>query len=121
MFYHVIFFTFSPEVSADDISQIFCDLGKLQKDIPQIASYHFGSNDSSNINNKNFEHCFIMSFANKEDRYIYQNHPTHQAFISHQLKPILNNFIVFDFEDLNTSFAEVKECYQQMQQQCTSP
>ena len=99
MFFHVILFNFYPEVSSDDIHKVFCDLGELQNEIPQIASYHFGQNDSTNINNKNFEYCFIMGFTSKTNRYIYQNHSAHQAFISKRLKSIIKDFVVFDFDD----------------------
>lgn len=77
---------------------MFEELGNLKQTIPEIQSYQFGSNDSSNINNKNFKYCFIMTFKNKADRYTYQNHPAHQNFILNHIKPIMSDFIVFDFE-----------------------
>ncbi len=104
MYYHTIFFNFSSKLSSSEANSILLELGGLQKQIPQIVSYQFGENDIANINNKIYGHCFIMTFANKEDRYIYQEHPLHQAFIKTRLMPIVEEAVVLDFENLAQSY-----------------
>ncbi|MBA2649371.1 MAG: Dabb family protein [Legionella sp.] len=100
MYYHVILFKFATTLTSDEAYHLFHEIGELQKEISQIVSYHFGANDGANAHNKTFSHCFVMTFANKKDRYLYQNHPLHQAFIKNRLEPLLDDAIVLDFDGL---------------------
>lgn len=107
MFKHTILFKFIPEVTDLDALSLLERIGELKETIPQIKSYHYGKNDDDNMNGAGYTHMFTMDFLSKDERYIYQNHPDHQAFISTILEPTIEDAIVFDFEVLTHS--EVKQ------------
>ena len=68
----------------------------LQKSIPGIVSIEWGTNNSPEGLNKDFSHCFIVTFENEEARTTYLPHPDHQAFVN-LLKPLLEDVFVIDF------------------------
>jgi hypothetical protein len=98
MYKHIILFKFSSSLSERFCLDLLDTLGQLQSAIPQIKGHHYSKNDPDNPHNQHFDYAFVMSFANKRDRYIYQNHASHQAFIQNQLEPVIEDAIVFDLD-----------------------
>ncbi len=68
----------------------------LREKISGILSLEWGENNSPENLNKEFTHCFIVSFESKQARKVYLPHPQHLAFVS-ILKPILEDVFVIDF------------------------
>ncbi|CAG9222957.1 Dabb family protein [Burkholderia vietnamiensis] len=101
MYFHVILFAFAEGVSASQADDALRELGGLRARIPQIRAYHFGRNDADNPHNGCFSHCFVMAFDSRADRYAYQNHPLHLAFIRTRLEPMLADSAVLDFPDMD--------------------
>lgn len=93
---HVVCFEFKKDAKESEIKCVEKEFASLQAKIPGIESLEWGTNNSPENLNKDFTHCFIVTFANPEAREIYLPHPAHQAFVS-KLKPILADAFVIDF------------------------
>jgi len=68
----------------------------LKKQIPQIASFEWGTNVSKEKHDKGFTHCFILTFKSEKDRDAYIEHPDHKAF-GKIVGPVLEDVFVIDF------------------------
>lgn len=93
---HVVSFKFKETATPDQIKQVEDAFRDLKKKIPQIASYHWGTNNSPENLNKGFTHMFILTFKSEADRAVYLPHPDHKKF-GQMLGPVLGDVFVFDF------------------------
>ena len=78
------------------ISAIEKKFPALQESIPGIVSIEWGTNNSPEGLNKDFTHCFIVTFTDEEARSNYLPHLNHQAFVD-ILKPLLDDVFVIDY------------------------
>jgi len=93
---HVVSFKFKPEAKPEQIDAVVAAFRDLQKKIPGIKEFSWGTNVSPEKHDKGFTHCFILSFASDKDRDAYLVHPDHKAF-GKQLGPILADVFVLDY------------------------
>ena len=93
---HVVCFKFNESAKKSEIERVEKEFAALKYKIPGILSLEWGKNNSPENLNKDFTHCFIVSFKNEEARKVYLPHPEHLAFVS-ILKPILKDVFVIDF------------------------
>ena len=93
---HIVCLKFKEEASPEQICEIEKKFPALQKSIPGIISIEWGTNNSPEGLNKDFTHCFIVTFIDEEARSNYLPHPNHQAFVD-ILKPLLDDVFVIDF------------------------
>ncbi|MEK9773799.1 MAG: Dabb family protein [Opitutae bacterium] len=93
---HIVCLKFKNEAPPDQVSEIEKKFPALQQAIPGIVSIEWGTNNSPEGLNKDFSHCFIVTFENEEARTTYLPHPDHQAFVDF-LKPLLEDVFVIDF------------------------
>ena len=93
---HVVCFKFKDSAKKSEIERIEKEFSALKDKIPGILSLEWGKNNSPENLNKDFTHCFIVTFKNEEARKVYLPHPEHMAFVS-ILKPILEDVFVIDF------------------------
>ena len=93
---HVVCFKFNESAKKSEIERVEKEFAALKDKIPGILSLEWGKNNSPENLNKDFTHCFIVSFKNEEARKVYLPHPEHLAFVS-ILKPILKDVFVIDF------------------------
>jgi hypothetical protein len=93
---HVVSFKFKKDAAPADIKKVETAFAALKEKIPQIKALQWGTNNSPEKLNKDFTHCFIVTFASEKDREIYLPHPDHQAFVQ-ILKPTLDDVFVIDF------------------------
>lgn len=93
---HVVSFKFKSTATADDINKVVQAFAALQKQIPLIKSFEWGTNVSPEKKDKGFTHCFILSFKSDKDRDAYLVHPDHKAF-GKLVGPLLDDVFVFDF------------------------
>lgn len=94
--HHVVCFKFNESAKKSEIERVEKEFAALKDKIPGILSLEWGKNNSPENLNKDFTHCFIVSFKNEEARKVYLPHPEHLAFVS-ILKPILEDVFVIDF------------------------
>jgi len=93
---HVVCFRFKENAKKSEIERVEEEFSALKDKIPGILSLEWGKNNSPENLNKDFTHCFIVSFKDEEARKVYLPHPEHMAFVS-ILKPILDDVFVIDF------------------------
>ena len=93
---HIVCLKFKNDASPNQIREIEQKFPALQQSIPGIISIEWGRNNSPEGLNKDFTHCFIVTFENEDARSLYLPHPNHQAFVD-ILKPLLDDVFVIDF------------------------
>ena len=93
---HIVCLKFKKDASDIQIKEIEKQFPQLQKSIQGIVSIEWGTNNSPEGLNKNFTHCFIVTFINDAARAAYLPHPKHQAFVD-ILKPLLDDVFVIDY------------------------
>ena len=93
---HVVCFKFKESAKKTEIERVEKEFSALKDKIPGILSLEWGKNNSPENLNKDFTHCFIVSFKDEEARKVYLPHPEHMSFVS-ILKPILEDVFVIDF------------------------
>ena len=93
---HVVSFKFKEDASDCEIKEVEKQFVALKDKIPGILSLEWGKNNSPEGLNKDFTHCFIVTFKDEKAREVYLPHPDHKAFVS-ILKPILDDVFVIDF------------------------
>ena len=77
---HVVCFKFKESASEKDIEKIVKAFGDLQKKIPEIKDFEWGTNNSPEKHDKGFTHCFILTFDSEAGRAVYLPHEDHKAF-----------------------------------------
>lgn len=93
---HVVAFKFKDTASKDDIKKVETAFRDLKKDIKEIVSYEWGTNNSPENLNKGCTHGFILTFNSEKDRDAYLVHPQHKEF-GKLVGPLLAEVFVIDF------------------------
>lgn len=94
--HHVVSFKFKDSATPEQIKEIVDAFRDLKKQIPEIQSFEWGTNNSPEHLNKGLTHCFLLTFKSEEDRAKYLPHPAHKAFGA-KLGPIMDDVMVIDF------------------------
>jgi hypothetical protein len=94
---HVVLLKFKENTSAADLTQIEQEFRTLATvKVPQVKEFEWGTNVSKENLDHGYTHCFVLTFANEQDRDIYVDHKDHLAFVS-LLKPHMDGATVVDF------------------------
>jgi hypothetical protein len=93
---HIVCLKFKNDASDIQIKEIEKQFPQLQESIDGIISIEWGTNNSPEGLNKDFTHCFIITFRNDAARAAYLPHPKHLAFVD-ILKPLLDDVFVIDY------------------------
>ncbi|MEM6980557.1 MAG: Dabb family protein [Planctomycetota bacterium] len=93
---HVVMFGFKESSSEADVQVVVDAFRKLPEQIPEIAAFEYGTNNSPEGLNDGLTHCFFVSFKSEADRAAYLPHPAHKAFVE-VLKPHLEKVVVIDY------------------------
>ena len=93
---HIVCLKFKEGASPEQIREIEQKFPALQQLIPGIISIEWGTNNSPEGLNKDFSHCFTVTFENEDARSNYLPHPLHQAFVD-ILKPLIDDVFVIDY------------------------
>jgi Stress responsive A/B Barrel Domain len=95
---HVVLFTFKPTTTKEEINRVVAAFAALPKQIKVIKAFEWGLNNSPENFHQGFTHCFVLTFANENDRdNAYQVHPAHKAF-QDILKPHMEKVFVVDYQ-----------------------
>ncbi|MBE9142437.1 Dabb family protein [Planktothrix mougeotii] len=97
MIQHLVLLKFKPEVSPDQIDQIFTHLAELKNLIPGIIEFNGGSYSSPEGLNQGYTHGFIMTFETADHRDAYLPHPEHEK-VKAMVLNYLDDLIAFDFD-----------------------
>ena len=93
---HVVCFKFKESATDKQLEDIVEAFAALQKKIPSIKEFEWGTNNSPEKHDKGFTHCFILSFDSEEGRAAYLPHEDHKAFGA-KLGPVLDDVFVIDY------------------------
>ena len=93
---HVVLFKFKDSTSTADIAKVETAFVALKEQILEIKALEWGLNNSPEALNKEFTHCFFLTFESEEDRDTYLPHPAHKAF-GEVLSPHLDDVLVVDY------------------------
>ena len=95
---HMVLFKFKPEVTLENITELFSKLAQLQQLIPGITYFAGGPNYSTEGLNQGYTHGFMMTFESVEARDAYLPHPEHEV-VKAVLLQCIASVLVFDFEE----------------------
>jgi len=93
---HVVLFNFNEEAQADTITKIEEAFAALPAQIPEIHSFEWGTNNSTEGLDKGLTHCFLLTFLSEADREIYLPHPAHKKFVE-LIGPYIEDVTVVDY------------------------
>ena len=93
---HIVLFKFKETATAENIKAVEEAFAALPSKIKEIKGFEWGKNNSPEGLNKEFTHCFTVTFDSEKDRAVYLPHPDHQAFVE-ILKPYLEDVLVVDY------------------------
>lgn len=94
---HVVLFKFFDKTSPETVENIESAFRALCTGLSFVKDFEYGINSSPENLNEGFTHCFIVTFANTQDRDLYLPHPDHQAFCKKYLDENLEKVCVVDF------------------------
>ena len=92
---HVVSFQFKDDVTAERKAQAIEDFLALKDEIPEIKKFEGGEDISVEGLDKDFTHCFILTFESEEARDTYIPHPAHIR-LAEKNKPLTKDIIVLD-------------------------
>ena len=95
--HHLVLLRFNAQASAHQVQDVALAFADLRSKISAVQSLEWGTNNSPEALDKGFTHCFNLTFADEAARAAYLPHPEHLAFVE-QLKPLLDDVLVFDYE-----------------------
>jgi UDP-N-acetylenolpyruvoylglucosamine reductase len=93
---HVVCLKFKATATPQDIQNVEDAFKALKKKVLQVSALEWGTNVSTENQDKGFTHCFILSFKSEKDRDAYLVHPAHKAF-GKLAGPVLDDVFVVDF------------------------
>ena len=94
---HVVLLKFKAGTAADDLKKLEDEFHTLATvKVPQVKEFEWGINVSKENLNHGYNHCFVLTFDNEEDRDIYIEHKDHVAFVK-LLTPHMEAATVVDF------------------------
>jgi hypothetical protein len=93
---HVVLFDLKEGTTDESLSAIQTKFTSLPGDIPEIAAYEWGTNNSPEGLDDGYSHCFLVTFENEAGRAAYIPHPSHKEF-GGIVRPNVEKVLVFDF------------------------
>lgn len=93
---HVVLFDFKDGTTEESLNAIQTKFTSLPGDIPEIAAYEWGTNNSPEGLDDGYSHCFLVSFNDEAGRGVYIPHPSHKEF-GRIVRPNVEKVLVFDF------------------------
>ncbi len=94
---HIVLFKFKPEVTPQEIENIFNEVLEMTESIPGIENYSAGTNTSPEGLSQGYTHGLTMTFTDAAARDAYLPHPEHER-IRALLLPEVEGVAVFDYE-----------------------
>ena len=93
---HIVCFKFKEDASEAQVNKVVRAFKALKNKIPGIVAFETGTNNSPEGLNKDFTHCFIVTFESEAAREAYLPHPEHMKFVE-ILKPVMDDVFVIDY------------------------
>lgn len=77
---HIVMFGFKTSANIGQVQQVIESFAKLKHQVPDIAEFEWGENNSPENLSQGHTHCFTLTFESADARDAYLVHPEHQAF-----------------------------------------
>jgi uncharacterized membrane protein YgaE (UPF0421/DUF939 family) len=101
---HFAFFKWKPMLTKAEREALRREFAALQQVIPEIQSFCWVYNNSTEALDKGFHEGIRAEFDSIEARHRYLDHPAHVAFAASTVIPALENGLdsvfVFDYEEV---------------------
>ena len=94
---HVVLFKFKDSTSEATVQAIEMAFRELCRELSFVVDFEWGRNNSPENLNNGFSHCFLLTFANEQDRDRYLPHPAHVEFCKNYLDANLDGVCVVDY------------------------
>ena len=94
---HIVLFKIKPEVTTEEVTELFRLLAQLQQLIPGITYFAGGAYSSPEGLNQGYTHGFMMTFESVNARDAYLPHPEHER-VKAALLSCIEAALAFDFE-----------------------
>lgn len=94
---HVVLFKFKENTPEETVQKIETAFRDLCMELPFVIDFEWGRNSSPENLNNGLTHCFLVTFANEQDRDIYLPHPAHVGFCRAYLEDNLEKVCVVDY------------------------
>ena len=78
---HIVLFGFATGTSEQTIADVARRFGDLKLLVPDVMSFEWGKNCSSEGLDKGHSHAFVLTFPSEEARDAYLPHSAHKAFV----------------------------------------
>jgi Stress responsive A/B Barrel Domain len=95
-FRHVVMFTWVEGVTTSQRRTVVERLGGLPGVIPEIKAYSLG--EDAGINEGNYDFVVVADFANRDDYFVYRDHPVHRTVIQESISPIVATRAAVQYE-----------------------
>lgn len=83
MYRHVVMFRFNDDVDESEKTAISEGLSSLPGQIPEIKTYHHGSD--LGLNEGNFDYVVVADFDTVDEYITYRDHSDHRAVINERI------------------------------------
>jgi hypothetical protein len=104
---HLAFFQWKPTLDERELAALRQEFAALQAVIPDIKSFRWIHNNSTEGLDKGFQEGICLEFADAQARQRYLEHSAHVAFAQNTVIPALERWLdsvlVFDYETTSTS------------------
>lgn len=78
MIRHIVLIKFNPDLTAENIAELFTELHEIQGKIPGLIGITSGRSESPEQMERGYMHGFIADFTDWDGLQAYQDHPDHQ-------------------------------------------
>lgn len=96
MIKHIVAVRFADTATAAQRAEFVQRFIALRRQIAEVRSLEWGSNNSIEGLDRGFTHCFVLGFDDPAARDAYLPHPAHLAFVEHT-RGWLAQVFVFDY------------------------
>ena len=94
---HVVLFKFNDDLAEIRVQKIETAFRDLCRGLSFVTGFEWGRNSSPENLNMGLTHCFLVTFANEQDRDVYLPHPAHVEFCKTYLEGNLEKVCVIDY------------------------
>ncbi len=94
---HIVLLKLKPDVTEAQVAALPDALLEMVDEIPGIESITAGTNNSPEGKSHGYTYGFIVRFTDEAARDAYLPHPFHQKVAGEQIRPLVEDVLVFDY------------------------
>lgn len=94
---HIVLLKLKSDVTSEQIDDLPNALLSMADEIPGIESITAGTNNSPEGKSQGYTYGFIVRFTDEAARDAYLPHPFHVKVASEQIRPLVEDVLVFDY------------------------